>query len=96
MPMESLKRLYRNPEKISVLRDKIRDCVEERDRMKAEIKSLQAGVRELEQRIVFNLGDCEEGLLGDGRVVTFKEQTRNAYAVEAKTFRVLRIKKGTK
>lgn len=96
MPMESLKRLYRNPENVSLLPDEIRDCVEERDRMKAEIKSLQAGVRELEQRIVFNLGDGEEGLLNDGRIVTFKEQTRNAYAVEAKTFRVLRIKKGTK
>jgi len=60
--------------------------------IKDAIRQLEEKEQELRQAILGQLGDCEVGILPDGREVTYFEQHRREYVVPATTFRVLRIR----
>lgn len=70
------------------------ETIAELKRTKALAADLKRDVARLEAELMAMLGDATDGYLDDNAapVVTWRSQTRAAYTVEEKTFRVLRVK----
>jgi putative phage-type endonuclease len=62
----------------------------EREALKAELKSSEHRLGELDAEIKAALGDATTGVLANGVSFTFRAQERKAHTVKASTFRVLR------
>lgn len=97
--MEVVKRLRRVPGKVVVLPDDVDWLLTTRERLKAEAKDIAERIEETDKLLLLKLKDevdgtyAEEGVLPDGRSVTYYEQHRKGYMVEPCNFRVLRVKK---
>jgi predicted phage-related endonuclease len=65
--------------------------LEQRQQLKDAIKQYEARCDEIESELQFKMGDADRAIgLGDFSV-TWRNQHRDAYSVEAKDFRALRI-----
>lgn len=62
----------------------------ERAAAKAQEKAAKEAIEAIDAEIKSKLGEAEVGLLGDGKQVTWKLQTRNGYTVAPTAFRVLK------
>jgi putative phage-type endonuclease len=96
--MEVVKRLRRVPGKVVELTDDCEWLLTTRERLKAEAKDIADRIEETDKILLLRLQDvdgnyAEEGVLSDGRSVTYYEQHRKGYTVEPASFRVLRVKK---
>lgn len=96
--MEVVKRLRRVPNKVVALPDDCEWLLSTRERLKAEAKDISERLEETDKLLLLKLQDddgtyAEEGVLSDGRSVTYYEQHRKGYTVEPASFRVLRVKK---
>jgi putative phage-type endonuclease len=69
------------------------ELVSKRDEFKEAIKDAEGRVNEIDMRLKLRMGEAPVALLSDGRKVTWKQQQRKAYSVEALSFRVLRVGK---
>ena len=65
--------------------------VDELREAQATIKAEEARARTIRTELCGKLGEHTYGLLGDGRCLSLRMQARKAYAVEATTFRVLKV-----
>lgn len=74
------------------LSDSIAADVEALRGWKEEAKRIDAEIRRLENKLRLELEDAEVGLYAGEPLVTYKTQHRDAYTVEAKDYRVLRLK----
>lgn len=92
-PLELLKRLNREPEEVVDLPDYAIDLVEAYEDAKARGKAAKATVGEAMRAVLAALDNAEAGRLPDGRLITYREQTRREHITKASTFRVLRIQK---
>lgn len=70
------------------------ELVAELEAWKASIKDAEFNKVKVETEIKEKLGDNTFGRLGDGRVISWKAQTRKAHEVKESTFRVLRVLNG--
>jgi predicted phage-related endonuclease len=68
-------------------------AVDELTETQAALKRLNATETALKTELTGKLGAHTYGRLADGRRLSWKQQSRKAYAVEASTYRVLRILK---
>jgi predicted phage-related endonuclease len=68
-------------------------AVDELIEKQAALKRLEKDEAALKTELAAKLGACTYGRLADGRRLSWKQQTRKAHAVEASTYRVLRILK---
>lgn len=92
--MDVLKRIKRVPNSVCAI-----PCVDWVDRWEAAKKSAKAAkeaVESAKMQLVASLGTHEGGLLPDGRMLTFLEQSRVGYPVEPCSYRVLRIQQPKK
>lgn len=64
---------------------------EELEKIKSDIKRLEAEKMERENLLKAAIGDSTYGLLDDGRRWAWKTQTRASYVVKESSFRVLRL-----
>jgi len=71
--------------------NEIYELVDTRAALKATAKDADSRCEAIDTAIKAKLGTHTYGRLGDGRVISWKQQHRKAYAVEATSFRVLRI-----
>lgn len=92
--MEIVKRMKRVPNKAIEL--DLSTELESLEACKQAIKDAEQQKELIEKSILTQLGDAECSILPDGRQVTYFSQTTKPYSVEAKTYRVLRIKKAPK
>jgi len=67
--------------------------IDERDVLKAEIKSREERVKEIDTEFKAKIGDNAMAYLAGGRRVSWKTQNRKGYTVEPTSFRVLRYSK---
>lgn len=93
LPLDVLKRLRRQPEKTIDLYDDAIQAAAELDAAKATKSAAEKTCEAAQSKLITMLGDAEAGRLSDGRLVTFLQSTRKAYAVDETTFRTLRIRK---
>ena len=91
--LETLARVIRKPGKVAEI-----DAGLVHDwRAAAEVaKNAQAEADARKARLIEALGDAESGAEGGVELVTYREQTRNAYMVSESSFRVLRATKAGK
>lgn len=61
-----------------------------------EAKEIERQIETLKDHFVLKLGLATEGLLPDGRTITFRETNRSAFSVAAKKFRPLRLPRAKK
>lgn len=88
---EFLKKLYPTAKPASVeLPPEAVEWDQERERVKAEIKTLQAVEQECENQIKAAIGENAQGTLRNGIVYTLKETHRASYTVKETTYRTLR------
>jgi len=67
--------------------------IDERDRLKSEIKTSEDRCKEIETEFKAKLGTHATAILSDRRRVSWKTQHRKGYTVEPTSFRVLRFAK---
>jgi putative phage-type endonuclease len=100
--MDVVKRLRRVPNKVVALNEDCEWLFLTRERLKEEAKDIAERIEETDKLLLLKLQDeadgtyAEEGVLYDGRSVTYYEQHRKGYTVEPCSFRVLRVKKAPK
>jgi predicted phage-related endonuclease len=68
-------------------------AVDELTETQAALKRLNATETALKTELTGKLGEHTYGRLADGRRLSWKQQSRKAYSVEASTYRVLRVLK---
>lgn len=86
--LETLKQLRRVPNKIAVVDPFL---VELYQQSQATLKEFQETADDCKRQLLASLGDAEAGEFPGG-TVTYYEQQRKAYSVEASSHRVLRVK----
>lgn len=81
-----------DPDKIIDLAtdNRIGELIEQREAALADRNAVEARIDEIDAEVKAKLGDAEVAILPDGRRITWKNQHRKEYVVEAKTIRVLR------
>ncbi len=93
--LEVVKRLRKTANKVVVLDDTaVSNLIASKEQLDATIKAANEELDSVKKSLMFALGDAEEGVLADGRAVTYYEQHRKGFTVEPTSFRVLRVKKG--
>ena len=92
--MEVIKRIRREPNSVVSLGEEACQFVDRLETAKAEAKAANDEVEKLKGQLCLSLGTAEGGLLPDGRMLTYLEQSRKSYTVAAAKFRLLRVKKG--
>lgn len=91
--IDVLKRVKRTSERVE-LTDRDLRMVELREQFGEARKKADKELEVIDTELLKSLGESDEGELPDGRLVTYKQQTRKAYSVEESKYRVLRITKG--
>lgn len=94
--LEIVKRMKRTAAKSIDLGDEFSQLVQDREALKAKIKSFSEAIETIDAKLLSSLGDAEQATFPDGSGVTYFKQKRGAYAVEECEYRVLRMKKAKK
>ena len=93
LPLEVMRRIKRVPEKVVSLDQRALLAVEGWEKVKAQKRDIEKLADRVQAEMLALLGDAEAGVLPDGRLLTYQEQTRKGYTVEPCTYRVARIRK---
>lgn len=93
VPLEVVKRLKRQPNKVIEFDDETTRLVGEWEAAKAAKRLAESGVEDLQSEILLRLGDAEMAVMQDGREFCFMEQLRKGYTVADGTMRVARVRK---
>lgn len=91
-PLELMKRLYRTPNKVTLLDGAAGQILDVYESAKKDLRRAEEVFELAQSTTIAMLGDAEEGLLPDGRRVTYYEQHRKSYIVKECSYRVLRVK----
>lgn len=93
--MEVVKRLRRQPGRVVQIGadESIYFLLSTRDMLQREAKDIKERLEETDKHLLLRLGDAEEGVLPDGRRITYHEQHRKGYTVQPSSYRVLRVTK---
>jgi hypothetical protein len=94
VPLEVVKRLRREPNKVTEFDETTTKLVVAWEHAKSAKRDSEKRVDQLQAEILHRLKDAEAARMTDGRVFTFQEQRRSGYTVESGTMRVARVKKG--
>jgi len=74
-PLEVLKAMHRDRSEIA-LPNEAEALLEEYEQLKAAEKDAASGVKGAQRRLIALLGECTDGLLADGRRITYRPQSR--------------------
>lgn len=94
VPLEVLKRIRRQPEKMIELTGDALQAVAELEAAKKAKSSAEKTHEAAQSNLIAMLDDAEGGTLPDGRAVTYLQSHRKGYVVSDSTYRTLRIRKG--
>lgn len=85
--------LHPQPEGVIRLGADAVELVDERNRIAAEIKALEARRREITDALARTIGVAELAVLPDGRAVTYRATAANEYTVRREASRAMRVVK---
>lgn len=91
-PLELMKRLRREASKRITLDSHAIDILDCYERARITQRKATEELDLAQSSVLALLADAEEGVLPDGRRITYYEQCRKAYMVKESKFRVLRVK----